>query len=110
MRLDITPVTSGGGGSFTLTTVQVNISTTLALYSGSFTISGSGLTTGKAVYIQQAVGPYTNKGTLGDEAEMDQLNVTASVTNSTTITAYWTCVPKAGPIRGFIAFNYAVSA
>ena len=96
----------GGGGPATLTftTTEINMGN-YPRRSGSFTISGTGLVTGKPVLISQAAGPYTGKGTLADEAEMDQLLVTASVTNSTTITAYWT---SNYDVRGNIKFNYIV--
>jgi hypothetical protein len=96
----------GGGGSASFTNVEINIAS-IGRNSGSFTITGTGLTTGKPVFIQQAVGPYTGKGTLADEAEMDQLLVTASVINSTTIRAYWT---SHYPVRGNFKFNYLIGA
>lgn len=99
---------SGGpGGSFTLTTVEVNVGGSPARRSGSFDITSSGLTSSKPVMIMQAVGPYTGKGTLADEAEMDQLLVTGYVTNTTTIRAYWT---SNYDVRGNIKFNYIVGA
>lgn len=101
----VIPFASGGSG-VTLTTTEVNVGST-AKTGGKFTISGAGLTTGKPVLIQQAVGPYTGKGTMADEAEMDQLNVAASVTSSTTITAYWSSARR---VKGNFKFNYQVSA
>lgn len=74
---------------------------------GHFTIAGSGLTVDRPVLINQAVGPYTGKGTLADEAEMDQVNVTASVTDAATITAYWSSARR---VKGNFKFNYQVSA
>lgn len=97
---------SGGGSSFTFTTTEVNVGTT-PRRNGYFTITTTGLTSGKSVLIQQAVGPYTGKGTLADEAEMDGLTVSASTTSTTTIKAYWT---SASPVRGNFKFNYLVSA
>lgn len=86
--------------------VEVDIGST-PLYSGSFTIAVSGgLTFGDPVYIQQAVGPYTNKGTSGDEVEMDQVTVTAQATSATLVTAYWQTLDA--PITGFVKFQYAV--
>jgi hypothetical protein len=77
-------------------------------YTGNFTISGTGLTAGKVVSIQQAAGPYTNKGDRADEAEMDQVHVTGYVLNSTTIQAYWSS--DKSPMAGNVKFNYLVSA
>ena len=98
------------GGGLTLTTVEKDLGA-LPLYSGTFDITGlSGLTANKPVLVQQAVGPYTNKGTLQDEAEMDQVSATGYVADATTVRVYWTCPPKAGPLAGNVKFNYAVSA
>lgn len=89
-----------------LLTTEVNLGST-PTYSGKFTIAGTSMTVGKPVLIQQAAGPYTGKGTLGDEAE-DQVSVSASVTSSTVITAYWQAVET--PVAGNVKFNYTVSA
>lgn len=76
--------------------------------SGKFTITGlSGLTIGKPVNIFQAVAPYTGKGTLVDEAEMDGVSVSASVTATNTITAYWNSATR---VRGNFKFNYLIGA
>jgi len=72
-----------------------------------FNITSTDLITGKPVIISQAVGPYTNKGTLADEAEMDQILVTGTVSNSTNITAYWFSTQR---VRGNFKFNYIVGA
>jgi len=74
---------------------------------GSFTITSSGLVTDKPVYIQQANGPYTGKGTRQDEAEMDQLTVTGKVLNATTIQCYWQSQYRT---RGNYVFSYLVGA
>ena len=58
--------------------------------SGSFTISGlSGLTVGRPVLVHEAVGPYTGKGDMQDEAEMDQVIVAGIVTAADTIKCWW---------------------
>jgi len=98
----------GGGGGLTFTTVEQDLGS-LPRYGGTFDISGAGLSTGKPVLVCQAAGPYTGKGTLEDEAEMDLVTATGFVVNSTTIRVYWLCPPKGGPVRGNIKFNYAVS-
>lgn len=90
----------------TLTTVEVNVGS-VPKSGGTFTIAGAALTVGKPVLINQAVGPYTGKGTLPDEAEMDQVNVAASVTGAATITAYWSSARR---VKGNFKFNYQVSA
>jgi len=89
-----------------LQSVEVNIGAT-ARRSGHFTITGSGMTTGKSVLIMQAAGPYTNKGSRADEAEMDMIVVTGVVTNATTITCYWN---SKSPVMGNFKFNYLINA
>ena len=102
----VIPTASGGGVGVTLTTVEVNVGS-VPKSGGTFTIAGAALTVGKPVLINQAVGPYTGKGTLPDEAEMDQVNVAASVTDAATITAYWSSARR---VKGNFKFNYQVSA
>jgi hypothetical protein len=88
-----------------LTTVEINLGST-ARRSGNFQISGlSGLTANKPVFIKQAVGPYTGKGTRFDEAEMDSLNVRAKVLNTTTIQCYWSSQYQ---VRGNFKFDYLI--
>lgn len=99
-------VAPAAGSALTLLTTEVNLGA-LPTYSGTFTIAGVGMTIGKPVLIQQAVGPYTGKGTLADEAE-DQVSAVASVTSAVAITAYWSA--QKSPIVGNVKFNYAVSA
>lgn len=98
---------SGGSpGAAVLSTAEVALGTT-PRRSGRFTIPGTGLTVGKPLLIVQAVGPYTGKGTLADEAEMDQITVAASVTSATEITAYWV---SAYLVAGNFKFNYMIGA
>lgn len=83
--------------------IEVNLCTA-PQRSGHFDITGlTGLTAGKPVMIQQAVGPYTGKGSLADEAEMDQVLVAASVFNATTVRAYWV---STGLVIGHFKFTY----
>lgn len=105
-REEIVIPTASGGAGVTLTTVEVNVGS-VPKSGGTFTIAGAALTVGKPVLINQAVGPYTGKGTLPDEAEMDQVNVAASVTGAATITAYWSSARR---VKGNFKFNYQVSA
>lgn len=93
-----------------LISAPFSTTTTGSRYAGTFDIAGAGLTPGKSVLIQQAAGPYTGKGDRQDEAEMDEVVVTAYVADATTIRAYWNCPPKGGPMTGNVKFNYAVSA
>lgn len=73
--------------------------------SGHFTIDDADLESGDLIMIQQAPGPYTNKGTLADEAEMDSIEVRAVCDRDGFATAYWT---SAGFVRGNFKFNYRI--
>lgn len=100
------PLRAGQGSH--LTTIENDMGS-LALYSGSFDLSGSNLIIGRPVNVRQAVGPYTNKGTLADECEMDMILSTGYVLNPSTIRVFWNCSPKGGPVKGNMKFNYYVS-
>jgi hypothetical protein len=91
-----------GGGSFT--TIEANLGNQPRL-SGEFTITGTGFAVGRPVLITQAMGPYTGKGTLADEAA-DQCTATAVVINSTTIKCIWAAVRS--PLKGNVKFNYTI--
>jgi hypothetical protein len=98
-------IIAASGGSLTLTEVEKNLGS-YATRSGSFQITGlSGLTIDRPVLINQANGPYTGKGTLADEAEMDQVSVTGKTTSATTIQCYWN---SPTPVLGNFKFAYAV--
>lgn len=97
---------SAGGGGLALSQVEVNLGS-VARRSGKFSISGTGLVVGKPVYIQQAVGPYTGKGTRADESEVDQVNISAKVVSSTSIQCYWTSKTK---VWKNFKFNYLVGS
>jgi hypothetical protein len=104
----ITISSTGGGSGSTptiLTTVEVNLGS-IPRNSGNFLITGVTTTTGKAVMIQQANGPYTGKGTLDDEAEMDSVIVSGKATNSSTIKCIWKSDTR---VKGNFKFNYFIS-
>jgi hypothetical protein len=69
---DVT-IPGGGGGGASATTVEVNLGTT-ATWQGRFTITDAAIGTSSKVLVWQAPGPYTGKGTLADEAEMDRIS------------------------------------
>jgi hypothetical protein len=71
------PAGPPGGGGGSLTTVEVNLGAT-AKTGGSFTITDATISPTSKVLIVQAPGPYTGKGTLADEAEMDPIWCVAS--------------------------------
>ena len=101
------PAGTGGGGSTTISQVMVNLGA-IPVTSGSFQIAGSGLTIGKPVSVAQAIGPYTNKGTLYDEIEMGAIVASGVVLNATTIQVNWSSFRDV--VANFVQFNYWVSA
>lgn len=104
LRADGTFAAPAGGAGLTLTTVEVNLGATVKR-SGRFEVAGVGMTVGAPVLMVQASGPYTGKGTRTDEAEMDQINVSAKVISATVIEAFWKSV---GWVTGNVKFDYAV--
>lgn len=91
------------GGGVTVTTVEKNLGSMAK--SGTFTITGSGLTAGQQVMISQASGPYTGKGTLADESQKDRVMANGYVVNSTTIRVYWMSDTW---VKGNFKFNYFI--
>ena len=93
------------GAGLSLTEVEVDLGSTPRT-SGSFQITGlSGLPVDEPVLIRQGLGPYTGKGTLADEFEMDTLNVAGKVASASAIQCYWTTDSL---VRGNFKFLYAV--
>lgn len=88
-----------------ITTVEVNLCSVFKK-SGSFIIPGIGLEIGKAVFINQASGPYTGKGTMADEAEMDGLIVKGKVISATEIECFWN---SATFVIGNFKFDFFIS-
>lgn len=102
---DVT-INATGGAGLTLTNIEKDLGA-VALKTGSFTVTSTGLTTGKPVVVTQAVGPYTGKGSREDECEMDEIRAFGVVTNATTITVYFSTDSF---IKGNIKFNYIIGA
>jgi hypothetical protein len=93
------------GSGAPITAVEIDLGTP-ARRSGRFIMTVTGQTFGKPVAIWQAPGPYTGKGfASADEAEMDALTVSASVTSATTITAFWRSRHR---VRGNFKFAYQI--
>jgi len=69
-EVDITIAATAG--AVDLTQFEKNL-TSIPSRSGSFHITDAALVAGELFMVTQAPGPYTGKGTLEDEAEMDQL-------------------------------------
>lgn len=94
-------------GELTLAEVEKDLGS-IPMCCGSFDITGlSGLAAGKQVLITQKAGPYTGKGDMADEAEMDAVAVTGYVVDANTIRGFWS---SRGPVVGNFKFGYAVSA
>ena len=91
-----------GGG---LNVVEVDVG--VAKLSGTFDITGTGFDTTKTLLISMACGPYTGKGTLADESEMDHIVVTGYVVDSTTIRCYWNSGSEF--VRGNFKFAYSLN-
>jgi hypothetical protein len=94
-----------GGSGIAITTIEVDLGLP-AKNSGMFSLTGlSGLTADKQVIITQATGPYTGKGILADECEMDKVVCSGVVKNATTIDVYWNSQYK---VLGNFKFNYFI--
>ena len=70
-------------------------------------ITLSGLTIGKQIIISQATSPYTGKGTMNDESEMDFIGVNGVVISATEIKCFWNSQTL---VKGNFKFNYLISA
>lgn len=104
--IDITAPAGGGTTIFSLASATVDLGA-IPIMSGSFQITGlAGLVPGTDVLVIQAVGPYTGKGTLADEAE-DQISISGTVLSATVIQCYFESIN--GPISGNLKVLYAVS-
>lgn len=76
--------------------------------SGSFSILPTGSpSAGQKVFIQTSPGPYTGKGTLADEFEMDTVTISAVIIDFETMTCYWR---SDSPVRGNFKFRYFYGA
>jgi Collagen triple helix repeat (20 copies) len=96
---------AGAGG--TATTVEKDLGAT-PTFQGNFTITDGAILSTDKVLVQQAPGPYTGKGTLADEATMDQL-VCVAVPAAGSAKVYWrTTSPQfsAGFVKGNVKFTY----
>lgn len=91
-------------GASAFQTVEIDLGTSKR--SGNFIITSSGLTVGKQVIISQATGPYTGKGTLADESEMDFIGVNGVVVSATQIKCFWNSNTV---VKGNFKFNYLIN-
>jgi hypothetical protein len=83
-----------GGGDPSATTVEQNLgSIGSEHWRGKFTITDAAITATSKVLCWQAPGPYTGKGTRGDEAEMQPVQVIAVVPASGSAVVHWQTPP-----------------
>lgn len=88
------PGGGGGGGSFTI--VEANLGSSPA-WRGLFTFADATVIKTSVITIMQAPGPYTGKGSLEDEAEMDPLWCIAYCLIDGTVTVRWQTMPQYAP-------------
>jgi hypothetical protein len=77
----------GGGGSASFSQVETNVGST-PRFRGKFTLVNASITAASKIFITQAPGPYTGKGTRADEAEMDPITAIA-IAGTGTATVIW---------------------
>ena len=76
--------------------------------SGTFDLTGlSGLTVGKNATVVQTGQPIATKGNSTDEFEMDAIQLTGFVLNSTTLRIFW---QAPSTVVGTYAFAYQLAA
>ena len=101
-------VTGADVGALALgTLVEVDLGTP-AKRSGKFVLTAglSGLTVGTPVDFRLAPGPFTGKGsTSQDESQLYEITVTAKVTATNAITAFWSSRHR---VRGNVKFYYLI--
>lgn len=103
-----------------ITTVEVNLGSTPA-WRGSFTIPNAEINPNSKIIIQQASGPYSGKGSKGDESEMDQIFCVAEAGPGQAVVR-WRTVGGIGPtsdkstsmvvkgmVKGNFKFNYMIT-
>lgn len=92
---DSLKVRTSGGTTVSLersaTTVEVDLGT--PKWQGRFTITDAGITSSSKVLCWQAPGPYTNKGTLADEAAMQPVQVIAVEPGTGSAVVHWQTPP-----------------
>lgn len=100
-----TTLNAAGGAGASWTIHEANFGS-VPVSRGSFIITDAAISPTSKIIIQQAPGPYTGKGTRADEAEMDQIAVTAEPLTGTAI-ARWrvlgSMVPM--PFNGYGGIN-----
>lgn len=91
-RVGTTIVGATPSGAVSATTVETDIGSTLK-FNGKFTITDAAISGTSKVLCWQAPGPYTNKGTRADEAEMQPVQVIAVEPGSGSAVVKWQTPP-----------------
>jgi hypothetical protein len=91
-------VISGSGA--TATTVEQDLGAT-PKWRGKFTITDAAISATSKVQCWQAPGPYTGKGTLADEAEMQPVQVIAVAPATGSAVVYWQTPPMVAMERQY---------
>jgi hypothetical protein len=84
----------GGGGS--ATTIEQNLGST-ATWRGKFTITDAAIIATSKILAWQASGPYTGKGTMADEAELQPVSVIAVEPGTGSAVLKWQTPPMLAP-------------
>lgn len=87
---------AGGGGGGSATVVEVNVGST-PVAAGRFSITDAAIGASSKIFIQQAPGPYTGKGTRADEADMDPLWCVAYPNGAGQAIAHWRTLQGMSP-------------
>ena len=90
--------------TFSAREIELDIGSTPRM-SGSLTLTDGAIKASGLVMIQQAPGPYTDKGDRADESEMDSLTVNAKAADGSA-TVYWSSPTF---VRGKFKFHYVVT-
>lgn len=94
-----------------VTSIEVNLGAT-ALWSGKFTITDGLISATSTLLVWQAPGPYTGKGTLADEAQIQPVSIIAVNPLLGSATVYWETPPMITqvnrPISQFLTSNATV--
>lgn len=92
LRGDQTWAAPPGGSGASATTFETDLGST-AKFSGKFTITDAAIGPTSKVLCWQAPGPYTGKGTLADEAEMQPVQVIAVEPGTGSAVVKWQTPP-----------------
>lgn len=103
--METSPAASSPAAAAPMTVVEIDVGNTAK--SGRFVITGSGFEAGKRVVISPNPGPYSGKGTMSDESEMDAITVVGAVLDTNSLECFWHAIP--GPVRGFFKFQYRLA-